>query len=376
MSRNNDEREEEEEAFRRVKIERLNANDNAPEDHQDSSSRRIIRSEFLKLKSLINEKKDDLMNTDSDKFDSILHEFDKLHDKVKRPREQVADAEALLDLTHNLLGSVKSLVNEGVTPSQFVSSLLKHYAHPPNTSIHWQKLGIAVSPIFLTVHAPSTMLGPMENQLKQRKAIMPRKRAPRATTTARPEQLDDAVGGEKTDTDKNMSIMFNILREKKRVQLEHLILNRFSFAQTVENLFALSFLVKDGRAEIIMDKNRVHYVAPKNAPAANSVMSKEVSYTHFVFRYDFNDWKIMKDVVAEGEELMPHRIQYSNMVNSPAETSGDNSQQAAAVTPIRKISRNRGRVLQEEVVVEESPECSDEHFSRAAAIRRCKRKLP
>ncbi|MCI52878.1 hypothetical protein A2U01_0074124, partial [Trifolium medium] len=28
----------------------------------------------------------------------------------------------------------------------------------------------------------------MENQLKQRKAIMPRKRAPRTTTTARPEQ--------------------------------------------------------------------------------------------------------------------------------------------------------------------------------------------
>jgi hypothetical protein len=56
MSRkgNNNNDEMEEEAFRRVKRERLNANDNAPEDHQDSSSRRIIRSEFLKLKSLIN----------------------------------------------------------------------------------------------------------------------------------------------------------------------------------------------------------------------------------------------------------------------------------------------------------------------------------
>lgn len=74
------------------------------------------------------------------------------------------------------------------------------------------------------------------------------------------EQLDDAVGEEKTDTDKNMSTMFNILRENKKVQLEHLILNRFSFAQTVENLFALSFLVKDGRAEINMDKNHSHYV--------------------------------------------------------------------------------------------------------------------
>jgi hypothetical protein len=108
------------------------------------------------------EEKDELMNGDSEKFDSILHEFDKLHEQVKKPREQVADAEALLDLTHTLVGSVKSLVNEGVTPSQFVSSLLKHYAHahPPNNaaSIDWHKLGISVSPIFLTVHGSSTML--------------------------------------------------------------------------------------------------------------------------------------------------------------------------------------------------------------------------
>lgn len=73
-------------------------------------------------------------------------------------------------------------------------------------------------------------------------------------------QLDETEGGEKTDTDKNMSIMFDILRNKKKVQLEHMILNRVSFAQTVENLFALSFLVKDGRAEISMDDKRLHYV--------------------------------------------------------------------------------------------------------------------
>jgi len=73
-------------------------------------------------------------------------------------------------------------------------------------------------------------------------------------------QLEDTEGEEKTDTDKNMSTMFNILREKKKAQLEHLILNRFSFAQTVENLFALSFLVKDGRAEINMDDKLSHYV--------------------------------------------------------------------------------------------------------------------
>ncbi|KAL9329500.1 hypothetical protein ACSQ67_004503 [Phaseolus vulgaris] len=52
-----------------------------------------------------NEKRDDLLNTEFDNFDTILDEFDKLHDQG---REQVTDAEALLDLTRTLLGSVRS----------------------------------------------------------------------------------------------------------------------------------------------------------------------------------------------------------------------------------------------------------------------------
>ena len=73
-------------------------------------------------------------------------------------------------------------------------------------------------------------------------------------------QLDDSVSEEKTDTDKNMAVMFNILRKNRRVRLENLILNRISFSQTVENLFALSFLVKDGRAEIKVDEKDCHFV--------------------------------------------------------------------------------------------------------------------
>ena len=73
-------------------------------------------------------------------------------------------------------------------------------------------------------------------------------------------QLDDSVVEEKSDTDKNMSTMFDILRKNRRVRLENLVLNRNSFAQTVENLFALSFLVKDGRAEITVDEKGCHIV--------------------------------------------------------------------------------------------------------------------
>ncbi|KAJ0961696.1 hypothetical protein J5N97_000015 [Dioscorea zingiberensis] len=334
------------------------------ESPHGAMERRALRSRYLAVKNLISDERDGISNEDSDKFRTIITEVESLHQFVQKPREQVADAEALLDIANTLVTSVKSQINDGLTPSNFVTALLRNYGQQvrnaslgnAQNTISWADVGLSVSNVLRLAPGCCTMIGPMDTEMKQRKVAVHKKKT-KPTESTCPEELDASEMEEKTDTDKNMSTMFNILRKKKIVRLENLVLNRSSFAQTVENLFALSFLVKDGRARISTNDQRHHLVSPKNAPAASAVASGDVSYHHFVFRFDFKDWQVMKSNVAEGEELMPHRTNPGMAMPSQTEEPLDGeSQSAAPTTPIRKLTRNRGLVIQEQSVVDDTPD--------------------
>ncbi|XP_060177509.1 non-structural maintenance of chromosomes element 4 homolog A isoform X2 [Lycium barbarum] len=241
------------------------SNNNGSVDEETIVGRRVLRSHYLNFKSRISDERDNISTADSDRFKSIIEEVERLHQQVQKPREQVADAEALLDITNTLVTTVKAHSNGGVTPSDFVSCLLRDFGQEggssnrteeDGSSIHWKDVGCAVSHVFRVAPGCCTMIGPMNTEIKQRNPVVRKKRVI-PTESERPEELDETVE-DKTETDKNMATMFQILRRHKCVKLENLILNRRSFAQTVENLFALSFLIKDGRADITVDDKRCH----------------------------------------------------------------------------------------------------------------------
>lgn len=328
-------------------------------ERQGTVERRMLRSRYHAVKNLISDERDEMARADSDRFTAIIQQVDCLHELVQRPREQIADAEALLGIASTLVTSVRSQSSEGITPSDFITALLKKFGQQgtpddESVSLRWGDLGHSVSHIFRPMPGCCTMLGPMDTEVKQRKvAAVGRKRTARPTENTCPEELADSSEELKSDTDRNVLVIFDVLRRKKSTKLENLVLNRLSFAQTVENIFALSFLVKDGRVEINIDNNGHHIVRPRNAPAASAIASGEVSYSHFVFRFDFKDWKLMKEAVTEGEELLPHRTSQSALCNE--ENDQPNTEAHAQITPIRKLSRNRGLILQDHVV-EETPE--------------------
>ncbi|KAL5983370.1 hypothetical protein ACLOJK_017454 [Asimina triloba] len=319
---------------------------------------------------------------------------------VKKPKEQVADADVLRDIASKLATSVKAHANQSVTQADFLGSLLGTYRQQGAVG-SWERsrdhvsraqIGIAVSHVFRKAPGCCTMIGPMKTELKQRKAAVRRRRS-KPTKSTCPEKViwfcspgtwfgsalqargsmvfvsmvlvDDDGIEEKTDTDKNMAAMFDILRQKGHVRLENLWKTYLLFPSWL----------KDGRAEIAINENGHHLVCeisllqccsisrfflnvslltvshflsvPRNDPPARAVSSGEVCYSYFVFRFDYEDWKLMIESVRAGEGLMPHRNMQKMSGNSVLLQS--DSQEAAGITSaVMLLSRNCARLVQEE----------------------------
>ena len=99
---------------------------------------------------------------------------------MSKPREQVTDAEALLDIGNTLATSIRSTFCEGISLVDFDNCLVREFGKSYRSldtqeneqiSTNWKDIGMAISPFFRTCTGICTMLGPRKNELKQRECI-------------------------------------------------------------------------------------------------------------------------------------------------------------------------------------------------------------
>ncbi|KXZ45502.1 hypothetical protein GPECTOR_54g244 [Gonium pectorale] len=152
------------------------------------------------------------------------------------------------------------------------------------------------------------LLGPMDAKPKERKVAGPRQKRQALGELERPEEHKEEAEENKQDTDRNMEIMWEIIQAQKEplVRFIELVLNPNCFSQTVENMFTLSFLVRDNRVQVLSTEKGLCIRALDPKKPENSGKGQQ---TQFVVALHTDDWHKMRQKVAPERCLMPHRQQ-------------------------------------------------------------------
>ncbi|KAI0837958.1 hypothetical protein F5Y06DRAFT_269468, partial [Hypoxylon sp. FL0890] len=214
---------------------------------------------------------------------------------------------------------------------------------------NWEHLGrFACLPNIRRPPTPGFLLGPLSAQVKKRKIV---KRSapfrPDNLRETRPEVLD-AEAVQRTEKNDLTTICSKILQRLSQVQEEaqevvenavhrgasdeeaqrlmdrhglrdtggidllKFIVNPHSFGQTVENMFYVSFLIRDGRIKVDLDDNGLPALHPADREEETSASKHRAQKNQGVFSIDMKLWREIIDAFNITEPIIEHRKEQSH----------------------------------------------------------------
>ncbi|ATY61112.1 nuclear protein Qri2/Nse4, putative [Cordyceps militaris CM01] len=103
------------------------------------------------------------------------------------------------------------------------------------------------------------------------------------------------------------------LRRTGGIDLMRFVVNPKSFGQTVENIFYVSFLIRDGRIEIEYDEYSLPALAPVVREEHEDESARQGSAKHqAVLSIDMRAWKDIIDTLQIKESMIEHRQEIAN----------------------------------------------------------------
>ncbi|KAK2799727.1 hypothetical protein FQN50_008375 [Emmonsiellopsis sp. PD_5] len=114
--------------------------------------------------------------------------------------------------------------------------------------------------------------------------------------------------GEDIPEDEVMEIMNkHSIADDGGVPLFRFCINPNSFGQTVENLFYVSFLIRDGSVGISTDGNGLPTLHPSTPAAPSEAQAQKLQKHQTVFSLDFETWEDLIEVFDIQRPIIPHR---------------------------------------------------------------------
>ncbi|CAK0781051.1 hypothetical protein CVIRNUC_005269 [Coccomyxa viridis] len=354
----------------KVKVDKL-AQQAAKAEARRVESRKLL-AEYHDMLKKVQGRTIDL--NENKEFQRILQRANELLAQVSTAHEQVKDGEVFHQLCQSAEQNVREQIGGGKSrnPADLIRGLRARYvvsdggdaqedgANVPE-AFNWVAFARDTAKYFK--HAPglSCMLGPISAEPKARRQVVRQKKQPLEKLVAA--QDVDAVPEEQEEVIRNMGEMRTALTRQPRFSANLLacILNHRSFSQTVENLFALSFLVRDGRVTVTKAENGEGYTVTALDDASMTKLKEGKERTQVIIPLDMYDWEDFCTRMRPQDCLMSHR--------PPAVIPG------APRTPHtggRRAEAGRAQKQHQQTPVEAEDDSDEE--DEAAALRRRKGK--
>ncbi|PNP50051.1 hypothetical protein THARTR1_09236 [Trichoderma harzianum] len=337
--------------------------DDVYDPDQPPEERRKVQQGFRDLLRDITENSEEYLQGDSHGLHETILRANELSKQVRQTTEATIDSRLLgLDVDDFISKCIAYMRNGGgITSDQSLD--LSSTQRQRRRTIHdrsndndnddvgdegdmmnWAHLGrFACLPYIRRPALPGFLLGPLSVEKKARKAA--KRNAPfrpNSLTETRPEILnvDDLAKKENDltvicgkilqqlykiqadtqqtvadlitddmDEEENTRIMHQHgLRSTGGIDLMRFVVNPKSFGQTIENLFYVSFLIRDGRVEIDFDEHGLPALAPVDRERDDTAAIRQATSKHqAILSMDMETWRDIIDTMGIKEPMIEHR---------------------------------------------------------------------
>jgi len=124
----------------------------------------------------------------------------------------------------------------------------------------------------------------------------------------KPQEIrEEDIARSENETSKNVQNLQSLLEQRGRINLFKFIINPDDFAQSVENLFHLSFLIRDGWVALETNEEGEPEIFSCEQPSDEDRINDGLKKQQQVFEFDVAVWKRAIEVFDIKEAIIPQR---------------------------------------------------------------------
>lgn len=314
-----------------------------------------IRKKYRKMREEMLENRLECVDPKSNRIEAMMEKIERTYNCVKKPREAVSDSIVLQEIAvlgqeriknlhcafrsfsniefmdklkvymseHSLVENLKQRIssdedieseeNETQSQQRSNSGAKKYVLTKPIIS----KFGTNAMSYFRISPKPKFLIGTLEKELKlSKKAIVRQKRQRNDDEIVKTKIKELNVNSEEEtnntvqETERIHKILSKYFKRSKgrALCLYEFMINPNSFSRTIENIFYISFLIKDGFAKIYLDEDQLPVIVPvsdeQKTQANNASGSKSINIQSMISLNKIQ-WKELIEVFEIENAIIP-----------------------------------------------------------------------